>query len=396
MADDWKPKSAVAEDDWKPASARIVVPEHTRRPRTRPGLGATVGGAIGGIAGTPGGLAGAGAGAGLGGMVGEGLQQGLEQGALGGPGPPLAGALLDPGLLAQAGGEQAVYEALGGSLAKGVGALGRGALSVALKTTPEVAQTAIREGITATRQGLAKLSLKIAGAGAAERKIVKAAADQGVGWVDPHAISMDVFNEVAKKLEGAPQRRLADLSRIQEEFVRDNPGAINPLNLLKKRQYYDAETSSARKAIQGGAKPGHDVEDLWNKEMGDRIRQSLRADIPAINDPTAYQKITGSPATPHELQQLREVAFPTTKKAGSVTGRVLRRFGGSAAGGATVGALLPGDRPRHALEGATLGALGAGLTHPATASWLALVAQNPVLWQILRQVPRTTGAIANQ
>ena len=387
---EWEPPGAKpVEDDWEPPGARIPVKAHSRAKRGR--LGATIGGAIGGLAGKPIGALAGGLGAYPGGIGGAGLLgsagEGIEQ--------LVRGESLDPGQIGQAGAEQAAYETAGGLVAKGAKLGGKFGINLALKFTPEIAQTAIKEGITATGMGLKKLSGLASGAANAERKIVSAAAGQGVGWRDPVALGREALGDVLKQLEGAPAKERDKAVDLFEGWLRDKPRDMHPLNLLKQRQYYDNKSASFRAAKNIKLKVEKDVEDLWHEAIGNRARRALQEDIPAIVDPGAYQKLTGRPTIPSELQKLMAVVEPLVKRGGTFAGRATKRLavpaGGAAIGGTA--AALAGKDPR---VGAFEGVLAGLALDPAVSSTLGILAQSPLLQLLLSQVPRGVGALAQE
>lgn len=370
---EWKPQTEV---EWQPQTERTPVKAHSRAKRGR--LGATIGGFAGGLAGKPfGGPLGSIPGAGVLGSAGEAAEELIR------------GEGLQPGQIAQAGGEQAAYEALGGVLGKGARVAGKGAMRLALRATPEVAQTAIREGITATGRGLTKLVGRIRVASDAEQRIVKGAAGQGIGWTDPVDFIRPVFQQVAKKLEGAPATERAKLANLYDDFLREHNQDISPLKILALRKYNDARASAIRKVVERGGVPKGSVRELWHEALGNQARATLQKEIPEIAQPEVFQRLTGKASIPSDLQKLREVAFPATRKSGTLLKAGLT-YGAGPAAGATVGALTGGEhRGARIAEGAALGGL---LSHPAVLSQLALMGQSPLLAALLSQAPRAAGA----
>src|SRR5712664_137628 len=185
----YMPKSATPE---VPADT-VAVTAHTRmKPRQdwRKRVGGalpTVGGMAGSLLGAAGGPAGEVGGAAAGGSLGE---TGSEL---------LQGQPLNPGEIGKQGAIQGAYGLAGGIAGQGVKALGKLGVNLALKFTPEVAQTAIKEGITATKLGLEKLGARIRLAGGAERKIVANASHNGIGWRDPVSLARSAYADVASK-----------------------------------------------------------------------------------------------------------------------------------------------------------------------------------------------------
>ncbi len=385
----YKPKSAVEDttSNYIPKSAEplVSVPAHTRKMPTR-ALAQAAGGLAGGLAGAT--LGQPQLGAGIGGAGAELLSQAGELGTT--PGTP--GAAYDPGAVLNAFSTQTGAEVGGRVLGKGLQAAGKGAMRLAMKVTPEVAQTALQEGITATRAGLDKLLSKIKQVGGAEMAIVRQAAGQGQGWTDPQQFARAVFANVSSKLKGAPSSEIGKATDLMDEFLRDNPQRISPADLLSKRRYYDQVASGLQKQVAMGARPKGSVEQLWNKAVADEARQTLRTSIPAINDPSAYEKLTGSAVTPSQLQNLRDALQPLTKKQQGLVGRFASRAGYPAAAG-VAGAMLPGDYTHRMEHGIAAAGLVAALSHPPLMSTLGIAAQNPLLAIALGQIPRAGVAV---
>lgn len=332
-----------------------------------------VGGLIGGLAG---GIPGAAAGGVLGHMG--------EQAVTGTVVPPQNAV----GEALGAGATQGAFQALGEAATPAA----RLAMRAALKVTPEVAQTAIREGITATKAGLNRLMSKIAATSMAERQIVRGASSQGIGWTPAQTLADNAFTKAQSELAGAPADEISALAKLREKFVRDNPQPLNPVDQLSKRRYYDRQTQAFYAGQPRGAKPALDAKSVWNRAIGNELRQNLRTVVPEITYPEVYQKLTGTASTPADLQALKQAAFPAVRKAGSLGERVTSAAVRPAIGatlGAAGGALAsPYNRGSHALEGA---ALGAFLTAPQVMSLTALLAARPETQALLQLLPRLAG-----
>lgn len=363
---EWKPKTEV-EDDWQPQTERTPVKAHSRAKRGR--LGATIGGFAGGLAGKPfGGPLGSIPAAGALGSAGEAIEQVVR------------GEPLEPSQIAQAGGEQAAYEAAGGMLAKGVKLGGRFAMQAALRATPEVAQVAVREGITATKAGVNKLLLKLGQSGKATETLVSQAGRSGARY-QPADIATSVYQELAPTIQkqaiyGEDLKALGSLSR---RFLRDNRGLMTPQKLHAIKQSSDQAAKAIYQRIErGGAASGTDLlEARWHKATADKARALLDA-IPGY---------TQSNARTQELIAVKQAVFPEVKKGAGL----VRRLAARAAPGATVGAFYgsnPQERFVHGLEGA---ALSVGLTSPQAMSMIALMLSNPALAALLGQTPRAAG-----
>lgn len=357
----------------KPQDAKTEEPKGRGLPGLLPGAGGFVGGLLGKVGGPAGGIAGAGAG----GALGEIIAQAIES-----PVPFGMGGAPNLGAIGGAAGEQAIYEAGGRLLGAGAKFGGKKLMQAAIKVTPEVAQTAIREGITATKGGLKKLTSRIIQTAKAEEQIVRAAAGQGQGWVDPGKLARQVFQDAAKHFQGAPTKQTAKLSELMEEFVRDNAQDISPVKMLKMRRYYDLASANLKQQKLKGS-----PEQVWNQLMSNAVRKQLQESIPSIVDPVAYAKITKRATTPAELQLVREGLAPLVKHRGFQEQLIARSV--PAAVGTSVGALTPSDdikeRAAHAAVG---GIVGSAFTTPQALSYLALLMRNPALTGAVAQAPR--------
>jgi hypothetical protein len=286
---------------------------------------------------------------------------------------------------------QMMWESLGPMSKLG----GKQAMRLAMKVTPEVAQTAIREGVMATKGGWELLKGRIKEVGKAERQIVRVAQGKGVGYVDPIDFIRPVYKQVADKVAGGGQSAMSEVSALMDKFHRDFPyQKLSPTSLLEIRKYSDIESGAMKKF---GAKATTQAEKLWQNALSNRAREVLKTEIPAIADPVAYAKLTGKATTPHQLQLVKDALQPLVKPQGTLAERVAKSVavhGGRVASGsvlgAGVGAALPGDRATHAWEGALLGGL---LLHPAALTGGALLANNPLVGQLLTQTPRVVQAL---
>lgn len=339
-------------------------------------IGAALGIPAGGVGAIPGGMAGRTVGGGLGGAAGEVAKE------------LMLGQRLNPrsiGKQAALGGGLSV---LGEAAPAVLGPAAKGIMSIALKSTPEVAQTAIREGITATKAGFKKLLDLIGKAGAAERTIVRAAAGRGAGFAPAQDLADAAWKRSVDKLVGGTGDDWSRVAVLRDKFIRDNARDVSPVSLLEKRKYYDTVSRSAQNAQARGGRLKLDPADVWNQAMGDEIRTHLRQNIPAISDPTAYQRLMGRPVNPSELQQLRDVLLPASTRGGFSAGRVGRSAATMAVGGALGGtavSMLPAHN-RYVTAAGTAGGLLAG--SPAAMSMLALAGANPMLQGLLQLMPR--------
>jgi len=259
---DWQPQTEV-KDDWQPTTERVPVAAHTRAPRTRPGLGATIGGITGGTAAS---LSGAGLPArgllaGAGGAIGEAGQQAVELGAyntMGGP--PLAGVVRDPGNIAQAAGEQASWQSLGDLTMKGLG----------IPLQPFAKAVGARLAANTARA-----------LGAAEARGVQISATQAA------QDALDPFVTRAKAL-GAKQ--FEALQEFYQNFVA-NKGLVGtglaggaqrvmtPTEAhLAKEEFQQLAKPTYKQMITGDALPP--AARQWAKSMATRLRQELIQNVP--------------------------------------------------------------------------------------------------------------------
>lgn len=399
---DWTPKSAVAvdDDDWMPASAKVPVRAHSRAVRKKglgetaagllPAAGGLVGGLVGGAGGTVfglgfGGVPGAIGGAAVGGAGGEAAKQ-LVQRAMGLEAPETAGqAALQIG---QEGATQGVLEGGGRAVSGLVQIGGRPLMQWAIKSTPEVARVAVREGILGTRKGLRKVLAKIGESADNTRVIIARATRRGSTYQ-----SADIVTEVARRMmpdiAGQPLvspdlRKLQAMSRM---FLRDHPGLVPATMLQKIKQSADdlAAPIYATIARKEPITASQRLAARWYKELADHARELLEA-IPGVQQ---------SNARTAELIGVKEALEPVVRKGPGLGARIAGRAAGPAIG-ATVGAAIPGsaaERTKRGLEGAVVGGLA---TSPAFLSYLALGANNPLLLTLLTQAPRGTQAVSKR
>lgn len=370
---------------------RVPVAAHYRRPRGH--LGASIGGMTAGAIASPLGPASIPI-AGAGGAVGEAFQQGLEAvpptSGLNPVGQALAGLALggaNPQEIALQGAQQAGLQSIGGMAGLGAKALSKPMMELAVKATPEVAQTAIREGINTTRAGFGKLMTKLGQYGARTENIVKAASRAGkpmdlIGLVKQ--AYQEVYPKVATSMTGD---EAAALKESVQRFVGQNGNAsVTPLKLHKLKQAADT-AARAIYALPEGARPtpGQQAVAGFYKTFADNARGALNKSIAgyeASNQPT------------EDLIKLKDALRPLTKKEMSTAAQLLhatsRPLGGAAIG-AGIGAATPGNRAENAAIGAGLGAL-AGT--PTAMSNLSLGLNSPLLQLLLqRLIPGVGNAV---
>lgn len=368
--------------------AQIKEAMHPADIKMLPTIGAVLGGKAGealGVPLTPIGMHGLGiGGAGLGGGTGKAVENLLE-------GKPLTEDVVKEA------GLQAVYEAGGRGVLGVAKKIGRFAgpyiAQAAMKVTPEAAQAVIRNGITATKSGLAKAEQLMNRQLGGERQIVAAASRQGLRYDPTTKLANPVYTQVLHQLEGAPDSEIAKLDALYKDFVDSNKGPMAPSKVLSLRKYNDNQIQALHRAAAKGTKPVYNVQNLWEKALADHSRDLLRETVPAIRDPQAYMKLTGNETLPDIATQVFLATEPASKK--SVMPRLVAgSLGGTI--GAGVGAALPGDNQRRFVHGSEGALIGAALSSPAALSHMALLHENPLLQQFLLNTPRGLGLLMNQ
>lgn len=300
-------------------------------------------------------------------------------------------------LIEAAAARQGGAELGGRTLVGGAKLTGNALMAWALRTQPEVAQTAIKFGINASKAGKAVLDKLWTAASNAERRMAVQAARSGVRVNAGEEIGYPAFQEVRKKLRGADTETIEKLKKLYQSF--SNRGKITTSRALFTRKYADNEAEALWKARDMGKRGNPSLEEMWWKEVGDQSRRVLRAKVPGIASPDAYARLTGKAALPSELVRLKSVVDPIVARSPSL-GRKIAQRGGLAAAGATAGGIYGathgGDVGRNALVG---GGIGAGLGLIGTPQFLSLAAQiatNPVLLQALSQLPRLAVSATQQ
>jgi hypothetical protein len=391
-----------------------------------PTAGAIAGGMIGGSAGAAAGgvgaLPGAVGGASIGGAGGEALKQlGDRALGLGGPSTP-AEALSN---IQKQGMTQGAYELAGPAIGAASKGLGRGFMAAATKFTPEVAQTAIREGVTAGRKGYAKVVQTLGDLGAKTRALAAMHTASGVRF-DPNAdIVQGALAQVLPKIRNGadPAGDKAKVMEMAKTWLegRVSPiplgdataeadgvyarsvngkihrvkasGGITPIELLESKQASDKIASplwerGGKGQIQTDVDP---LKQMWHQALANQMRTALHSIDAGIPGGLAELDSRAS-----DLIKLKQALFPVAKKDQSFVARQFQRslpvMGAGVAGGAA-GALIPGS-PEQRIEHGMIGAaVGAGIS-PGTISQLALALQGPqsgALRYLLKQTPRLAG-----
>lgn len=402
---EWKPKSAVPLEDekeeYRPKSAQALteVQPHVRKKPSGPvGFARkavealpAVGGLVGSVAGAPTGPVGAAGLASVLGAGGEAFRQvlghavGLENL------PQTSGEAIEQ--IGKAGTGQAAL-ALGGSgIAKGVAGTGKLASQLALRATPQVAKTAIREGIVATQAGLDAAKAKIGEWGGVMARIAAKAGQRGVQYQPA-----DVVTEVGKKLvgtfEGATNIPLLKrkLTSLSSNFLRSYPDLITPQTLLKIEQSADRAATKLYRAVgKGEPRASVGLAAQWHKEIADWARTQLRRLPDSIDHKGTAYTMTAAKKVTQEIIKAKDAVAKVISPGPRFAERAISRTPSTVIGGtigASVGGLSgdsPGERSLRGIEGALM---GAALANPAILSNLGLALNNPLLLSLLRYLPQ--------
>jgi len=388
-------------------TSKVTVRGHVRGKPARRTEGSSklpfAGGAVGSArAGIPGAY--------LGGTAGEALRQLSDVGAggtLAGAGPMGAalGGILEGlsepenaptdvgqafGRLALAGPEQAGYEVLGRGVAKGVELGGVGAMKLAGKFTPESVQTALREGISATKPGFRKVMNLLGNVGQKMQAAVRRAGLRG-GWMSTEEVATQVQLAAARKLaaQGIHGEDLAELTKLKDAFMRDNGSYMDLPRSFQVKKSAGNFATLLHKAVERGEPIAakSPVQQIWEKEMESYLDQRLGTVVPGYHELNQRasdlirlkQELAPARATDEIGKLLEKAKSPAAR---TMTGATL---------GAGAGALVPGDRTHNAEVAALIGALAG---NPQAMSWLALRLYGPGAKAVAGQVPRAIGAVS--
>ena len=362
----------------------LVQAAHTL-PTVLGGAGALLG-AVPGLAAGPAGAFGTGtAGAIGGGMAGK----ALEQMALEALGEQAAPQTAGEGLQrasdqATSGLAQGGLNAAGHGAAQAAGWLGKGLMSMALRSSPEVAQTAIDEGITANPVGLKMLMKKLGQAGAETKRLLRLAGDQGERF-HPTEVLLGAENKLAPAV---PNHAVMDMGagslhevgpgvdatqKLREQFLEEHPGIMTPMELHRVRQEADEIATPIWNKIRK-KEPIDAIEAnryKFYKAIGDQAREML------------YPIAGSSIDRERSLIAVKEGLFPTVKRGLPMVASIAGRSVPSAIAG-TVGTLIPGT-PSQRVERGIAGAVAGS---PQGLSVEAQALANPYTLGLLRNAPR--------
>jgi hypothetical protein len=283
-------------------------------------------------------------------------------------------------------------------------------MGAALRFTPEVAKTAVEEGISATRGGLKKVMEKLGEFG--QRKL--AMLRQNTTRFDPLQLLRDgwpaLSKEVSENQTGlapamydqyieetrkfmarhAPNGVLKDMNAVQlDKFRKDAFELADP---IFKRIANNEQVTLVDKALA-----------KWHYAMGQAAKDALEKTTPTMVDPATGQalKLADVNARTGRLIALKEVLSPDVRTSSGLGAQLAARAASPAgrmmAGatlGAGAGAAVPGgNNERDALIGAML---GGGLASPQVMSMLALILAHRAPAEIGRQVPRLLMQAAHE
>jgi hypothetical protein len=287
----------------------------------------------------------------------------------------------------------------------GVQGVGKAAMGAALKFTPEVAQTAIREGISATRGGLEKAMTQLGQYGQRATQFMRTMQARGASF-DP----VEVLDRAGQALKPALDSNqigeapdiLAKYSQYAQKFMGKWSGPNTPI-----RNMTPIELQEFKQQAQKIAQPIFDA--LNDKQMANSVTADDRAKaqfFKAAGDAAQsmledkatqlgivhVDPVTGISHTLPELNQqtgqlidLKNQLAPQVGKGIGVAAQIAKRaavpFGAAAAAGATMN---PGHRIQSGLE---YGIGGAALSSPEVLSHLALLLNSPAVALALRAIP---------
>lgn len=360
-------------------------------------------------------------GAGLGGSIGEmasELMQGSHQ--------------IDTDRIVREGEKQAILHGVGTVAGKAVGGTGKILVAGALRATPEVAQTAIREGVRVGQKGLDKVMARLGVGGDQITKIAEDAARRGFRY-NPADLAREAWEEVAPTIPNNPEGDAAErmLMKKTKDFLdqhtslpsvarsptyslgtRDNqlflqpdplgkirgdnagfkvtPGGLTektPVDLLDmKRQADDIakpiyERMKRKEVISARTL----VRYRWAKALSDASRRRLNA----IDFDPVTMRSPMMAANEYE-GQLIDLKNAIRDQAGKSTffQRFSERTAPGLLGAAIGGAVTPGGlRPR--AIGAVVGmGAGAALGAPSLVSGTGLALNNPYLLKLIQASPQ--------
>lgn len=376
-------------------SGRVTVRPHERnkpKRKERLPLAEDIGGAVGGFLGTPG--------AALGGGIGRAvtrLATDIPAAIETGEGVDPLETIKDIGTGAA---RQAAYNVAGNLVMKGAKGLGTKAMQAAISATPEVARTAIKEGITPTVMGVKKLMGRLGEAGQQTLNMLRVSTARGNRF-DPAVVAdgvESILDQTTKTGLPAAADDRAAFQALKAEFLQENLGkTLTPVDLHVMKQKAQAFADPIFKAIRNNQ--GHTIDAKvaakarWYSALQDYAKNALESTTHSTVNPRTGQLVSLADANAETaaLAELKNVLAP---EVGKLTRgeRVLRsvaapgvRLGTGAALGLAADEHLPGGKLAAA-------GIGAAATTPQALSLYAHLLNSGLLGQLIKQAPRAAGA----
>jgi hypothetical protein len=298
--------------------------------------------------------------------------------------------------IADVGAEQAKLDAFGQVLGTGAKYLGKGAMTLAARVNPEVAQTLIDNGIQLSNWGKRKIMTLIGQSATKLRGMVAGAglgrtlnADRVAGEIEKRTLA-----DMGKSSTGTGEAAKKTLAALKADFLGHEEvaptGKISFETAHKFAQSAGQETAPKYVRMADGQLaelPTDPVRRLWKNNENAVFQETLGHPAAVGPDYVARNAQTS------KLIAAKNAMWPKVDEMGSGA-EVVRRgiplattLGGAAAG-EEVGRRY--HTPGGAIGGAALGAL---LGSPAGMSTLALILSNPALYAALRAGPQVTGGM---
>lgn len=323
-----------------------------------PAAGGLIGGVAGGIPGaTIGGMAG-----GAGSLA---IQKALDPES-------------DPNYLrevAKAGVVQGGLQTLGTGITKTFLGAGKLAMQAALKADPRVAATALQEGITASPLGRMKIGRLISESAKKLDGLLAAATRRGTK-INMVPLAREVYAELQPVAKGStlPEAAVDKIDKMTMEFLKNHGGEVTPLaaQAIKKSSDAAIEKYYARLGTKRPLDPNKMPFSLqWHKAVADRVRGALETSVEGVAETNARTS---------SLLEVKGKIDPSDNILVKLALQTARPVGG-----ATVGAMLPGDRNQNM----ALGALGGyAATSPMVLSQLGLLLNPGISSQLAQRVDR--------
>jgi len=246
-------------------------------------------------------------------------------------------------------------------------------MQLALKAGPEVAQTALDNGISATTGGLKRLRMLGQQAAGKVQSVVNAMKATG-GTVNRDALADETAAKVEEIIgkQGITDADRASLNKLVERFKTDSKNPVDlPMDRVQQvKQSADQLATRLHESIKAGgySSVSDPVEQLWHKAQADLLREKMGSGSLG----KYYQAANADHA---KLIQLADAIDPSIAHEMSAGAKVLgaamhpaTRFTTGAAIGAAMPANSPVSRSEHALLTALLVAGGGS---PASLSLIA-------------------------